>query len=77
MNTRKSSKRERTMRLENRYAALTMDKPEVVHQGETVEEFLARGGQIKKIVKLKMPKKNEKGKFIKGSMIEVQVRNKK
>ena len=73
----KNSKRERTVRLENRYAALTMDRPDVVHQGETVEEFLARGGAIKKIVNLKMPKKNDKGKFIKGSMIEVQVRTEK
>jgi predicted RNase H-like HicB family nuclease len=77
MSTRKNSKRERTARLENRYAALAMDKPDVVHQGETVEDFLARGGEIKKIVKLKMPKKNDKGKFVKGSMIEVQVRTKK
>ena len=77
MSTNKNPKRERNIRLENRYAALTMDRPEVVHSGETVEDFLARGGAIKKIVKLKMPKKNEKGKFIKGSMIEVQVRTEK
>jgi len=77
MSTRKNSKRERNLRLDNRYASFVMDKPEVEHQGETVDEFLARGGTIKKIVKLKMPKKNDKGKFTKGSMVEVQVRTKK
>jgi 5,10-methenyltetrahydromethanopterin hydrogenase len=39
------------------------DKP-VVHQGETVEEWLAKGNEIKKIVK-KPLKRDKSGRYLK------------
>ena len=56
----------------NKYFYITLDKPKE-HSGETVEEFLARGGAIKKIVNVEkgtMPQRGPKGRFLKKEVNE-------
>lgn len=31
-----------------KYECLSKEKPEIIHEGETVDDFIARGGRVKK-----------------------------
>lgn len=75
MDKNKILAKEKKIKKEERYFYVKNEKSKIEHQGESVNEFLARGGSIKRIIIHKIPKKNENGKFIKGSMIEIQERN--
>lgn len=74
MNPKKIIEREMRKRTQNSYFYKTFEKPKAELQGETVEQFLARGGAIKRIVTRKTPLKDANGHFIKGSTVEIQER---
>jgi hypothetical protein len=61
------SRKEQATKADAKYYYITMEKPVVEFSGETVEEFLARGGKINKIEKVsKNPtERDSSGKFIK------------
>ena len=50
--------KEKQVRSNMKYAHMIKDKP-VIHQGETVADFLARGGTINKVDNMENEKTNE------------------
>lgn len=58
------AKKELNARRDERYLTIAQEK-RTVHVGETVEEFLARGGTIRTIVKTIIPGRDVEGRFLK------------
>lgn len=71
MMSKNISRREQSMRAEAKYYYSSMDRPSKGFTGETVDEFLARGGTIKVIDKSakQTPSRSESGKFVKSAPI--------
>lgn len=67
MMTRNINRKERATKADAKYYYVMMEKPVVDFSGETVEEFLARGGKINRIEKTakSMTKRDSTGKFVK------------
>lgn len=65
MNKQRILERENKIKRENSYFYIKFEKQNSEYVGETVEEFLARGGKIKKIEKTPKPGRDNKGKFLK------------
>lgn len=65
MNPNRIMAKEFSRRKETKYLHSTMEKPKGELEGETVEQFLARGGKINKVMKQTTPGRDATGKFLK------------
>ena len=65
------SRKEVASKADAKYYYITMEKPVTEHSGETVEEFLARGGKINKIEKQAKTVigRDASGKFVKKTEV--------
>lgn len=62
------NRKELATKAEAKYFYITMERPSKEFSGETVEEFLARGGKINRVEKKSgklTPERDSTGKFLK------------